>query len=115
MARFLAVRQQACQRMRYTVSVIPQLAAAIHKVNLQQLLAPVPPPARRDQASLPAQLQENRTISLEELRKHTSADSCWVVYNGNVYDVTQFLAAHPGGAAAILFAAGTCRWEDARW
>ncbi|KAK4153552.1 cytochrome b5-like protein [Chaetomidium leptoderma] len=38
--------------------------------------------------------------------KHTSADSCWVVLHGNVYDVTEFLPEHPGGSRIILQLAG---------
>jgi cytochrome b involved in lipid metabolism len=38
--------------------------------------------------------------------KHTSADDCWVVLYGNVYDVTGFLPNHPGGAKIILKLAG---------
>ena len=45
-------------------------------------------------------------ISLDELRRHTNRSSCWVVYGGNVYDVTSFLTQHPGGMDAVLFAAG---------
>jgi len=32
--------------------------------------------------------------------------SCWVIVNSNVYDVTEFLPAHPGGANIILKYAG---------
>jgi len=38
--------------------------------------------------------------------KHTSAESCWVVIHGNVYDVTDFLPSHPGGSRIILQLAG---------
>lgn len=38
--------------------------------------------------------------------KHTSADDCWVVLYGNVYDVTEFLPNHPGGTKIILKLAG---------
>ncbi|KAK1757838.1 FMN-dependent dehydrogenase-domain-containing protein [Echria macrotheca] len=38
--------------------------------------------------------------------KHRSADSCWVVLYGNVYDVTDFLPHHPGGSKIILQLAG---------
>ncbi|OGM43433.1 cytochrome B2 [Aspergillus bombycis] len=45
-------------------------------------------------------------IELAEVAKHNSADSCWVVLYGKVYDVTNFLGNHPGGSAAILALAG---------
>lgn len=40
------------------------------------------------------------------MAKHTSKESCWVILYGNVYDVTDFLADHPGGSKIILKLAG---------
>lgn len=51
-------------------------------------------------------------ISFEEVSKHKSADSCWVVIRDTVYDVTSFLSEHPGGARAILRLAGTDATEE---
>jgi L-lactate dehydrogenase (cytochrome) len=39
--------------------------------------------------------------------KHNTAESCWVVLYGNVYDVTRFLPNHPGGSKIVLQLAGT--------
>ncbi|KAH8893829.1 hypothetical protein GQ53DRAFT_745284 [Thozetella sp. PMI_491] len=47
-----------------------------------------------------------KVFSAEEVAKHTSPDSCWVVLYGNVYDVTEFLPSHPGGSKIILKLAG---------
>lgn len=41
------------------------------------------------------------------MQKHKSRDSCWVILNGEVYDVTTFLPNHPGGVSSILAVAGT--------
>lgn len=46
------------------------------------------------------------TITIEDLRKHDNQDSPWFVVNGEVYDGTEFLKSHPGGATSILSAAG---------
>lgn len=43
-----------------------------------------------------------KVLPLEEVLKHTGPDDCWVVINGTVYDVTSFLAEHPGGQGIIL-------------
>ncbi|AEO65499.1 uncharacterized protein THITE_2112562 [Thermothielavioides terrestris NRRL 8126] len=47
-----------------------------------------------------------KVFSAEEVAKHNTADSCWVVIHGNVYDVTEFLPEHPGGSRIILQLAG---------
>ncbi|KAI0762848.1 FMN-dependent dehydrogenase-domain-containing protein [Fomes fomentarius] len=47
-----------------------------------------------------------RTFSLHEVSKHNSSSSCWVIISNKVYDVTEFLPEHPGGAKIILKYAG---------
>ena len=42
----------------------------------------------------------------DEVAKHNSRDSAWVVYDGKVYDLTDFVNLHPGGRSEILDAAG---------
>ncbi|CAE7055829.1 unnamed protein product [Rhizoctonia solani] len=48
-----------------------------------------------------------RLISFDEVQKHNTRDSCWVIINGEIYDVTGFLNDHPGGISPILRAAGS--------
>lgn len=45
-------------------------------------------------------------IAWEEIRLHASDASLWVVIDGDVYDVTGFIAQHPGGAARLREWAG---------
>ncbi|PSR75144.1 FMN-dependent dehydrogenase-domain-containing protein, partial [Coniella lustricola] len=53
-----------------------------------------------------------KEFSLDEVSKHTSPESCWVVLYGNVYDVTNFLGEHPGGSKIILQLAGKDATEE---
>ena len=48
----------------------------------------------------------SRLIDLEEVKKHTTEKSGWLVVHGNVYDVTEFLEEHPGGYDIILTSTG---------
>ncbi|CAJ0584422.1 unnamed protein product, partial [Mesorhabditis spiculigera] len=48
-----------------------------------------------------------RLISAQEVAEHKTEDSCWFIYKGKVYDVTNFLNEHPGGGDAIVAEAGT--------
>ena len=36
-------------------------------------------------------------FTLEEVAKHDNEDDCWMVINGKVYDVTDYIDDHPGG------------------
>ena len=46
------------------------------------------------------------------MAKHNTAESCWVILYGNVYDVTDFIPSHPGGSKIILALAGKDATED---
>ncbi|KAL9655761.1 hypothetical protein ABK040_004988 [Willaertia magna] len=52
--------------------------------------------------------EENLPIySLEEISKHNSLNNqVWVIFKGYVYNVTDFIASHPGGVEKIMLAAG---------
>ncbi|KAK0916514.1 hypothetical protein LTR02_000645 [Friedmanniomyces endolithicus] len=41
-------------------------------------------------------------ISTDELTKHATAENCWILVNGKVYDLTNFAPEHPGGADSTL-------------
>ncbi|MEI6529334.1 MAG: cytochrome b5 domain-containing protein [Candidatus Falkowbacteria bacterium] len=50
-----------------------------------------------------AALRNNVTqLSATEIAKHNSAGDCWLLINNKVYNVTSFIAAHPGGAGTII-------------
>jgi cytochrome b5 len=56
-----------------------------------------------------------KRVTGDELRKHNKASDCWVAIHGRVYDVTRFLADHPGGGEVISSLAGsetTSEFED---
>jgi cytochrome b involved in lipid metabolism len=53
--------------------------------------------------------------TLEEVNEHNTEESCWVVSNNNVYDVTTFISRHPGGKFAILSKAGENATTQFAW
>jgi len=44
-------------------------------------------------------------LTKDEVSKHSSADSCWTIINGVVYEITSYVSQHPGGTE-ILRACG---------
>jgi cytochrome b involved in lipid metabolism len=38
-----------------------------------------------------------RKVSASEILRHANPDDAWIVVDGNVYDMTDFAASHPGG------------------
>ncbi|KAJ5662847.1 hypothetical protein N7507_003578 [Penicillium longicatenatum] len=53
-----------------------------------------------------------KVLDAAEVAKHNTRESCWVVLYGKVYDVTDFLSSHPGGAKIILKLAGKDATEE---
>ncbi|ORZ24502.1 hypothetical protein BCR42DRAFT_446440 [Absidia repens] len=47
-----------------------------------------------------------KVYTSSQVASHTTADSCWIIYNRKVYDVTEFIMDHPGGDDLILDYAG---------
>jgi cytochrome b involved in lipid metabolism len=43
---------------------------------------------------------------LTDVAAHDDADSCWTSIEGRVYDMTDYIEDHPGGAAPILAVCG---------
>eukprot|EP01036_Dinobryon_divergens_P027779 gene27779-36606_t len=52
------------------------------------------------------------SYSLAEVAQHSDPASPWIVVNNRVYDCTEFLRLHPGGADSILINAGTDSSEE---
>jgi cytochrome b involved in lipid metabolism len=36
-----------------------------------------------------------------EVAEHSTADDCWLILDGKVYEVTEFIPSHPGGKAIL--------------
>lgn len=53
-----------------------------------------------------------RVYSMQDVTKHNSAESAWIIVHGHVYDCTPFLKNHPGGVDSILINAGSDCTEE---
>lgn len=55
----------------------------------------------------PGAAKSSKIYTIEEVAKHkTKATGVWVIYQDGVYDITKFVANHPGGQDKIMLAAG---------
>ena len=44
----------------------------------------------------------NIFYTLEEVAKHKSDDDVWTIFQGKVYDITDYAKVHPGGRKIFL-------------
>merc|ERR1719326_921375 len=51
-------------------------------------------------------IDTNRKVTPEELAEHTGDNDLWVAFHGLVYDLSKWVAAHPGGKTVLKDAAG---------
>ena len=65
-------------------------------------------------AAAAASSDDARVISLDEMRKHTTEESCWIAVRGEVFDVTPFIDEHPGGFDIIISNTGKREEERER-
>ncbi|KAK4683721.1 4-hydroxysphinganine ceramide fatty acyl 2-hydroxylase, partial [Tremellales sp. Uapishka_1] len=49
---------------------------------------------------------KDKIFALADISKHSTRASTWITYNGIVYDITSFLADHPGGDDVLMDYAG---------
>jgi len=71
-----------------------------------------PAPAVEAEQATSAGPDTTTEISWEEIKKHTSEDDCWIVVEGKVYSLAEFLPDHPGGKKAPLIYAGKDATEE---
>ncbi len=45
----------------------------------------------------------NKKITIDEVSKHSSDKDCWMVIEGKVYDLTNYIDSHPGGRVMVNF------------
>jgi cytochrome b involved in lipid metabolism len=62
----------------------------------------------RSRASSQRILADSRVVTAAEVAQHASATDCWVIIHGKVYDVTDYVPKHPGGAMIYVRAGGDC-------
>jgi len=69
---------------------------------------PTPTPTQAAPTPAPAPVKTQEALyTMAKVKENNSASSCWSAINGNVYNLTQWIKSHPGGASAITGLCGT--------
>ena len=65
------------------------------------------PTASPKQTPTPTPSATQAGYTMADVKKANTRAKCWSAIDGNVYDLTAWISAHPGGASAITFLCGT--------
>ncbi|MFH0873891.1 MAG: cytochrome b5 domain-containing protein [Candidatus Komeilibacteria bacterium] len=49
-----------------------------------------------------AVMEKKVTLNKSTIAKHNSAADCWLIIDNKVYDMTNYLVAHPGGVGTVI-------------
>ncbi|WWD17560.1 hypothetical protein CI109_102001 [Kwoniella shandongensis] len=106
-ARFASTSTKVHSRPTGAIALASIVAATGIALTWQALLPPIrADEGKHDHLAGTKQAGGQKLISYEEVQKHKTRDDCWVIIDGKIYDVTEFLDQHPGGAEIILANAG---------
>ncbi|KAF9495282.1 Flavocytochrome c [Pleurotus eryngii] len=89
-----------------------RLGALAGQLSSQPSTSGPTPSAPAATTSSPTPVGKTGQYTMEEVAKHTKKDDVWVVIEGQVLDVTEFLPDHPGGEKAIMLYAGRDATEE---
>ncbi len=66
---------------------------------------PVVTPAQTSSSTSKKELVQ-KTFTLAQVSQHATSADCWTAINGGVYNLSDWIAKHPGGESAILSICG---------
>jgi cytochrome b involved in lipid metabolism len=80
---------------------VGEIEGVVGEVVRGPYVAPKASPAETPKATV-----EQTGYTMEKVRANNNEASCWSVIDGNVYDLTNWIASHPGGKGNILSLCG---------
>ena len=86
---------------------VGEIEGVVGEVVRGPYVAPKPTASSTPKAEPSAKPKAEQTgYTMEKVRANNNEASCWSVIDGNVYDLTNWIASHPGGKGNILSLCG---------
>jgi predicted heme/steroid binding protein len=96
--------QRALQEYQPAYKPEPTAPPSTTTTPSQPVTPPTTSPTPTPKPTTPPPAPSGYTMA--DVAKHGDAASCWTAINGSVYDLTAWIARHPGGEGAILSICG---------
>lgn len=83
-----------------TVVAVGLIFAVLPKDSAQEAETPAETPSTQTQPQEDTTEQpaaEPTSFTAAQVAEHDSADDCWTIISGNVYNITSYIPRHPGG------------------
>jgi len=97
----------------------PRDEPPIHTPSCTDITSPPahasPPLPKYVPSSIKDKVNQQNVFTEEEITKHHTRDSLWMIIKGNVYDITTYVCTHPGGERALLKFAGRDGTENVQF
>ena len=95
-------------------SLVDLVDVGLVNVDKDKKKAPPPFVVKSSNDSNSVVLRTTKTYTLDEVTKHTTPNSTWIIYNNYVLDVTTWVHHHPGGEQTIARFAGMDATDEIR-
>ena len=69
--------------------------------KLEEAVVPTPDTAMEKTTPTAELATETKSYTATEVAEHANGQSCWLILDSKVYDVTTFIGKHPGGEAIL--------------
>lgn len=108
-----AVEQEVRTETSATETQPQETTAAAPRATTTATPSQTPSPTKTQATATPTatptqtQTPIESRLSMANIAKNNSTASCWVAISGNAYDLTRWIAGHPGGPRAITSICGT--------
>ncbi|MFH1591482.1 MAG: cytochrome b5-like heme/steroid binding domain-containing protein [archaeon] len=85
-----------------TTETTPRPTTAPTESEQIQIIVPDAAPNEESEPEM-----QDSTVTMANLSEHDTPEDCWVGFEGNAYDITDYVSRHPGGIGAISEHCGT--------
>ena len=107
LSRYTAPAEAGTYSFTVTARSKAEVTIAVGEKEVQGEVLRGPAPVAPTATPTPTPTATPAGYTMEQVKANNTASKCWSVIDSNVYDLTNWISSHPGGAGAIISLCGT--------